>query len=191
MQIKIGYQGMRGSNALAAAKQMCEALGINSVSYIPLVTSAGVTEALLKGKVQYGVMATCNVIAGEVEETKVALQDLKYECMATCRLPIHHCLFIKRDKLLKQDIRQVASHIQALKQCENYLTQHFGKIDLLPIEDTAIGAKYLAEGRLDEKTAILCRKEAGLQYKLLLLAENIEDFKENYTEFMMIRHLRH
>lgn len=191
MTIKIGYQGMEGSNALAAAQEMCGQLALKDVIYIPLITSAGVTKALLNGEVQYGVMATRNVIAGEVEETKVVLMGLKYETIATCKLPIHHALFIKSDKILKEEIKEVASHIQALKQCKGYLKVHFKNSIYTPLEDTAIGAKYLAEGKLQETTAVICRKEAGVQYGLYLLAEEIEDLKGNYTEFMMIENVRH
>ncbi|WP_172674840.1 hypothetical protein [Cellulosilyticum ruminicola] len=46
MKIKIGYQGMIESNALAAAQKMCEQLTLKDVIYIPLVTSAGITDFL-------------------------------------------------------------------------------------------------------------------------------------------------
>ncbi|WP_054743270.1 prephenate dehydratase domain-containing protein [Cellulosilyticum ruminicola] len=59
------------------------------------------------------------------------------------------------------------------------------------IEDIAIGAKYLAEGILQETTAVICRKEAVLKYGLYLLVEGIEDYKDNYTEFRMIKNVKY
>ena len=59
--MKIGYQGIEGSNSEASAKSMAKRLGWTDVEYVPLIHSRGVVEALLSGEVDCGVMATLNL----------------------------------------------------------------------------------------------------------------------------------
>lgn len=55
------------------------------------------------------------------------------------------------------------------------------------IEDTAIGAERLKDGEYDSSIGVVCSKHAGLERGLFLLAENIEDQKDNRTEFRMFK----
>ena len=186
MAIKIGYQGMRGSNSEFSANNMATKCGFENVVYVPLITSAGVVDALKNNKIDYGVMATNNIVAGTVIETQNACKNLQYKIIQEDKIPIHHCLFVKDETVLLKDITCVASHIQALSQCKESLNKLLPNAEKKQLEDTAIGAKYLSEGILTNTSAALCRKNAGEDFGLFLLCENIEDFKENYTEFMMI-----
>ena len=52
--------------------------------------------------------------------------------------------------------------------------------------DTAIAARWLAAGELDERTAVICKREAGEANGLELLAADIED-RPSLTEFRMFR----
>ena len=55
------------------------------------------------------------------------------------------------------------------------------------MEDTAIAAEYLAEGKLPEDTAVVCRRNAGQMFHLRMIHENIEDRSDNMTEFHLLR----
>lgn len=183
--MKIGYQGIDGSNSQASAKNMAARLGWTDVEYVPLVHSKGVVDALRAGTVDYGVMATLNHIAGVVAETEEALRGLNYRMLALDCIPIHHCLFVKDSSV--KEIHTVASHIQALKQCQKTLSRDYPDIVWKEEEDTAIAARHLAEGTLPPDTGVLCRKDAGEAFGLYLLQENLEDDAENATEFELIR----
>lgn len=183
--MKIGYQGIQGSNSLAAARNMAERLGWTEVEYIPLVHSKGVVDALLTGTADYGVMATRNLIAGPVLETETALQGLRYQILAEDRIPIHHCLFVKDSSVTAP--RAVASHIQALTQCQGTLGREYPDAVRQEYEDTAIAARHLAEGVLPADTGVLCRRDAGESFGLYLLREDLEDDPNNATEFMLIQ----
>ena len=187
MSVKIGYQGMNGSNSQHSAENMVAKTNISDVEYIPLITSIGVVSALKSGEIDYGVMATSNVVAGVVVETQKACEGLDYEIIAEDSIPIHHCLFVKNNNIKLTDITQVASHIQALAQCTDNLAKLIPNAEKTPLEDTAIGAQYLAQGDLCDTAAALCRRNAGEAFNLTLIKENIEDFKENRTEFMLIK----
>lgn len=183
--MKIGYQGIEGSNSEASAKSMAKRLGWTDVEYVPLVHSRGVVEALLSGAVDCGVMATLNHVAGVVQETESALRGVNYRMLALDCIPIHHCLFVKDASVT--EIRSIASHIQALEQCRGTLTQDYPEAAWKEEEDTAIAARYLAEGLLPRDAGVLCRRDAGEAFGLHLVRENLEDDAENATEFELIR----
>ena len=62
--------------------------------------------------------------------------------------------------------------------------------DRIEIEDTAIAARYLAEGRLSDDTAVVCRRNAGEMFGLRMVHENIEDRSDNMTEFHLLHKRR-
>lgn len=183
--MKIGYQGIEGSNSEASAKTMAARLGWAEVEYVPLVHSQGVVDALKSGAVDCGVMATLNHVAGVVLETETALRGLSYRMLALDCIPIHHCLFVKDPSVT--EIRTIASHIQALKQCRATLARDYPEVAWREEEDTAIAARHLAEGLLPPDTGVLCRRDAGEAFGLHLVRENLEDDAENATEFELIR----
>lgn len=183
--MRIGYQGIEGSNSEASARSMAARLGWTEVEYVPLVHSRGVVEALLADEVDYGVMATLNHVAGVVQETETALRGLSYRMLALDCIPIHHCLFVKDPSVT--EIHTIASHIQALKQCRETLTREYPAARWREEEDTAIAARHLAESLLPPDTGVLCRRDAGEAFGLHLVRENLEDDAENATEFELIR----
>lgn len=186
--MRIAYQGIPGSNSEAACKEFVENRNLASPVYLPAVHSAGVVELLKSGKADYGVLATQNLVAGPVLETREALSTLSYRIVDALWLPIHHCMYVKHAGIDK--IGRIASHVQALGQCAGNLSRRFPGVPLQEVDDTALGAQYVAEGRLPEDTAVLCRKNAGEAFGLHLVAENLEDDSRNMTEFFLIQPIR-
>ncbi len=178
----IGYQGMEGSNSEEAAKRFIEKMNFTSLKLIPLVTAENVARELKNKNIDYGVFALENVLGGVVKETEIAMKNQKFNLVCTEKINIHHCIFKKTDINLKSIIG-IASHIQALKQTKKNRKELFPDIKEIEVEDTAIAAKYLSQGKLAPNVAVICRKEAGKKYGLELIYENIEDNKENYTIF--------
>lgn len=183
-RIKIGYQGIAGSNSEAASIGFAVTQGMQDVEYIPLVSSQNVVAALTAGEIDYGVMASRNHIAGFVKETEEALTGVSYHLAAALSLPIHHCLFVKDPTVTHPTL--IASHPQALAQCKGTLAQEFADAKQLEIEDTAIGARYLSDGTLPANAGVLCRRNAGEAFGLHLLWENLEDDPTNATDFIII-----
>ena len=123
--IKIGYQGIEGSNAEQAAKDLVKKLNLADVEYVPLVDSPD------------------------------------------------------------DELRFVASHILAIKQCEDHIRYSYPQLKNIEVEDTGKAAKDLADGVLSDEYAVLCRKNAGEMFGLCLIDENIEDYKDNRTHFCL------
>lgn len=181
--IKIGYQGAIGSNSEEAARHFAKKLYLHNAMLIPFVKSSNVVAALLESCIDYGVMATENSIAGEVHETKIAL-DSRIELCSRISLPIHHCIFIKNPNV---KIKFISSHVQALKQTENTYRQILPNVIAVECADTAVAAEMLYKGLYPDNYAIICRKNTGLLYGLHLLAENVEDNKSNITVFGLFK----
>lgn len=176
---------MEGSNSEEAARLFVERLAIEDYELVPLVSSKNVVQSLLTGSCQKGVVAIKNSIGGRVEESYEALKDLDYKKLSSLSLRIHHSLFVRDSGVSAQEIKVVASHIQALAQCKESLSRLLGQARTQEIEDTAIGAYHLAQGLLARDTAVLCRLNAGQDQGLHLLYENIEDRDDNYTDFII------
>lgn len=181
-KIKIGYQGIEGSNSENAATKIATKMKINNVEFIPLIDSANVVNELKADKIDYGVMAIKNSIAGEVIETKKALKNQNIKLVMKEVLPIHHYLF-KKKEIDKEKIKVIASHKQALEQTKNNIRKLFLNIKILETQDTALAAKDLNKGILNSDVAVICTKKAGEIYGLDIVYKNIEDNKENYTTF--------
>ena len=185
-RLKIGYQGAEGSNAnIAAQKLIKEFPDTKQIEFelIPLITSEQVVKALKNHEIDYGVFAIDNNISGVVGETKEALEGINYQILAEATQEIHHNLF-KIPEIPMDDMTEVASHEQALKQCKNNLKIKFPRLKFDIISDTALGAIWLKTGKLSPETAIICPKEIGLEKGLELVAANIED-EPSFTHFCL------
>lgn len=184
-QIKIGYQGIEGSNSEEAAKRFAQKLELKNAQYIPLVNSKNVIENLEQEQIDFGIVATKNNYAGKVIETINAIKEAKQEikCLGKLELEIHHCIFKKNKDIRNEELKTIASHIQALIQTKEFRKRNLPNLKEQEVEDTALAAQYLKEGKLEKTVAIISRKEAGIMYGLELIYENIEDSKENTTEF--------
>jgi len=182
--MRIAYQGIPGCNSEEASEVFATNQGFVDPEYIPAVHSAGVIEMLRKGQADYGVMATRNLMAGEVTESSEALKGLSYRTVDAQWISIHHCLFVKNEGCR---IDRIASHVQAFGQCRKNLRKKYPGAELVEVEDTAIAARYLAEGKLPDNTAVICRKNAGEMFGLHLVEENLEDDPRNMTEFVLVK----
>lgn len=183
---KVGYMGVPGSFSEIAAEKLLEQAGLSGAELVPLVCAKNILEALQEGSVSYGVLGVENSTAGPVSEFVEAFHEIKYDRLEEYILPIHHCLFKKKDAAL-DSLVEVASHPQALRQTDHTRAVHYPNLKERSIEDTAIGAEWLAKGELPETTAVICSINAGISWGLDMVAENIEDSSENRTTFWLLQ----
>lgn len=184
--IKIGYQGIPGSNAEEIAKQFVLKNKIKEYKLIPLISSYFVVKELKNKEIDFGIMAIYNTLGGEVQETKKALELENFEEYDTITIQIHHCLFKRKD--FNKELKTIVSHEQALKQTKNNRLKLYPNCREQKYLDTALAAKDLSEGKLSENNGVLCRKNAGEMYNNLeLLFENLEDDKNNFTTFKIYK----
>ncbi len=182
--MKIGYQGIQYSNSEYATKKFIKQMEFLNVELVPLVNSKSVVEALANKEINYGVIAIKNSTVGDVIESVQALQSINYNILSNLDLEINHCLFKLNDDI---KIKNIASHVQAIKQCQNTLKVMFPDAEIIELEDTALGAIYLRESKLSSDTGVICSKEAGTSKELTLVKENMQDIKGNKTTFIIFK----
>ncbi|MBQ9690781.1 MAG: bifunctional chorismate mutase/prephenate dehydratase, partial [Eggerthellaceae bacterium] len=84
-----------------------------------------------------------------------------------------------------ENITEVLSHEQALRQCEGILEGINHKMKRTICENTAAAAKRVAESsRMD--VAAIAGAQAAYEYGLDVLAQHIQDQKDNFTRFVLI-----
>jgi prephenate dehydratase len=181
----IGYQGVEGSNSEKAALELAKKNKFKEFQLLPLVSSFNVLDNVIKKRVHHGIIAVENSMGGRVVESDVVLTHLNLRKLDEITLSISHFLFVKNKNISITDIKKIASHPQAFKQCHNSLENKFPEIVLLKDEDTATAARKLALGIFTSDVAVLCRKNAGEMNGLHLLVSHLEDSKDNKTTFEM------
>lgn len=183
---KVGYMGIAGSFSEVAAGKLLELAGMTEAELVPLVCSQNILDALRAGEIAYGVLGIRNTTAGPVSEFVEAFQDVEYEVLGEYILLIHHCLF-KKPGVPEEMLTEVASHPQAFGQTIHTRAARWPQLAEHEIEDTAIGAEFLAKGELPDTAAVICSIRAGQMWGLDLIAQNIEDSTENRTTFWLLR----
>ncbi|GHV05353.1 hypothetical protein FACS1894217_02090 [Clostridia bacterium] len=185
--MKIGYQGIVGSHNENAAMRFLEKMSLSSAELVPLINSENVISRLKHNDIDYGIVAVNNSIAGLVIESAEAMKCCLLEAVAYISIPVHQCLFVKDEHVFSQDIKAVASHIQALSQTKNSLQVIFKDYKSIVVENTAVAAKMLSNVDIGREVAVVCSMKAGEDYGLFLLRENIEDYQNNETIFVLLK----
>ncbi len=99
---------------------------------------------------------------------------------AEVELEIHHALL---GKCSRGDVREVYSRPQALSQCRNWLARHLPLARTIEVTSTSTAAQLAGE---KPGAAAIASIQAGIQYGLNVLAEQIEDDPGNTTRFAVI-----
>jgi prephenate dehydratase len=149
---------------------------------VPIRTLRQVFEALERGDVDHGVVPLENSLAGSINETYDLLSAGKAFVVGEVVVAVDHALLALPGTRL-EDIRLVASHPQALAQCDEFLATL--DADPIPVYDTAGAAKRIAEEKREGEAAI-ASEEAARIYGLEILASRIQTSPINQTRFAAI-----
>jgi len=131
----------------------------------------------------YGVLAIENSLAGSILGNYALLHEFPVSIIGEAYLPIEQNLLALPGQTLT-DIRVVRSHPMALLQCSNFLEEN-PHMQALEAADTAESAREIREHNLTGVAAVASRAAAA-RYGLDILEERIENYKENYTRFLII-----
>jgi prephenate dehydratase len=186
---EIGIQGGKGSFSEQATEIFVKNHGLKNVKMKYLITSENVIDAVEKDMVDYGVFAMENAQGGVVIESVEALAHHRCEIVEMFYVEISQCLLTRRGVFLG-DITEIHSHQQALRQCRNYLAEHFWTRPLIEEDDTAESARRLKSGELPKTAGVVAAKFCADLYGLVVLKENIHDLKNNLTLFLGVKKWR-
>lgn len=184
--IKIGLQGAVGSFSEMAAKEFAKMHQLADYELVYLISSEGVLTAVDNHQVDYGVFAIENAQGGVVIESIHALAHHNCDILSLFHVEISQNLLVKPGTR-STDIKAIHSHQQALRQCRNYLADHYWTCPLVEEDDTAEAARRLSEGALPVTTAVIANANCAELYGLEVLAPDIQDLKHNLTLFAAIK----
>lgn len=185
--MRIAVAGNQGSFSQQAGELYAQAHQLGEVEFNFALDSAGVFLALQNKQADIGIMPIFNQTGGLVEMTLAAMGKNEFIVTATFDMPVQQCL-LALPTVRPDEIRTIASHPQALAQCQNYINTQWSDSVTQDYSDTAQAAADLAAGKLaSETTAVLAPKLCAELYGLRVVAENIQDDKENKTYFIVIK----
>jgi len=160
--------------------------GRRGVAFEPLgcATFRAVAHAVLSGRADVGLLPIDNAIAGTIREGYDVLAEYELDPLAEITLRLEHRLVGLPGATL-EGVREVESHAIVLAECGRFLAS-LPDVKRVPVGDTAIAARDVAESR-DPSHAAICSKEAAARYGLVELAGSIADHPDNTTRFLLFR----
>ena len=143
----------------------------------------GVMEAVQTGAAEYGVLPIENSSTGGITANYDLLLDFKNAIVGQYVMKIDQCLVGLPGTSL-EEIRKVYSHPQGLAQCSIYLNDHPQYTGIEYDSTAAAARKVAAEG--DPAQAAIASRRAAKEYGLAVLADSIQQEKNNCTRFIVI-----
>ncbi|MBQ6832431.1 MAG: bifunctional chorismate mutase/prephenate dehydratase [Oscillospiraceae bacterium] len=174
----VACQGVEGAYAQIACERM-----FKSPFIMYFKNFEGIFNAIEKGLCQYGILPLENSTAGSVKKVYDLMIHHNFSIVRTFRLKIDHCLLAAPGVKL-EDIEEIYSHEQAINQCAEFLNSLSG-VKIIPVENTAVAAKMVAQSEKKNVAAISSRNCQEL-YGLVCLADSIQDKGNNRTRFICI-----
>jgi prephenate dehydratase len=183
--MRIAVSGAHGSFSEEAGKEYCRVNGVENPELVYLVTAENVLAAVQAGAVDRGIVPIENSTGGVVIETIHALARHLVSIEKLFEIVVQQNLLVFPGTK-REDIAEITSHDQALKQCRMYLKRAFPAVELKEYPDTAQAAKDLGEGVLPKTTAIIAPLSCAQLYGLEVMEEKIQDLKFNVTNFLVV-----
>ena len=174
----VACQGVEGAYAQIACEKIFKAPFI-----MYFKNFEGVFNAIEQGLCQYGILPIENSTAGSVKKVYDLMIQHNFSIVRTFRLKIEHHLLAAPGAELS-GIREIYSHEQAISQCADFL-EKLGNVKVIPVENTAVAAKMVAESGRKDVAALSSRSCAEL-YGLTCLAPCVQDKDNNRTRFICI-----
>jgi len=178
--LKVVYPGVSGSYSGEALDKYFphtkEKLNVN--------TFLEVAKMVSNGDVNFGILPFENNSSGAISHTLDLIYSEKLYICGETYIDIRHCLLGTEESEIS-DIKEIYSHNQGFLQSDSFINTMDGEIKLIPMDNTAIAAKYVSETN-DKTKAAIASKTAAREYKLKILREDINENVENKTRFVVV-----
>lgn len=174
--VKVGCQGMDGSNSNTAADLL-----FNSPNIVYYHEFEDVFKAVDNGDVKFGVLPVQNSTTGSIIQIYDLMKKYDFYVARMVRVEIDHCLAVKKNTNFN-NVKNVYSHPQALSQCSAFISEN--NLRAIPYENTATAAKFISQS--NEPLAAICSERCANMYDFNIIAKNIADSSPNYTRFICI-----
>ena len=173
------YQGAPGAYSEEAAQML---LG-RDARLMPCATLEQAFEAITDGRVTHAVVPVENAVSGTVPQVYELLLANDLIVAGETSINIDHVLVAPRGTT-RTAVTRVMSHPIALAQCADFFRTNRG-IEAVSVFDTA-GAVRMAVEANDGRTAAIASRRAAALYDAAIIAEHIQDRRENWTRFLLL-----
>lgn len=143
-------------------------------------TISNVFEKVGEKEAEFGIVPAENSSEGVIQETLDNLAKNSLKIIGSYNLKIHHCLLARTGDIRK--IKTIKSHPQPLAQCRNWISKNFPQAVL---ETESSSTKAILSTN-DSSVAFIASRQSAKKYGLKILFENIEDKKNNITQFYIL-----
>lgn len=176
---RIVFQGTEGAYSQAAMEHYF-GKGCNNYH---VHTFREAMEAIEEGAADYAVLPIENSTAGAVNEIYDLLVEFENYIVGETIIPIKNTLSGLPGTDISE-IERVYSKAEALMQASRFLDQH-ADWQQISVANTALAAKKILDDQ-DKRHAAVCSAYAASVYGLSVLADDINDEKNNSTRFIVI-----
>ncbi|HST70296.1 MAG TPA: prephenate dehydratase [Solirubrobacterales bacterium] len=180
--MKIAYLGPAGTFTEDA---LGEAIPGGGYEALRTATIPDAILAVERGEADRALVPIENSLEGSVRPT---LDTLAFEVSGVTivgehdyRVRVH---VIAREGVRVEDVEAVLSHPQPLAQCQRFLRERFGEVELRSVSSTAAAVRMVSESA--RPWAALGARAAAALYDCELLLEGVEDSDDNVTRFVWI-----
>mgnify|MGYP002568302906 CR=1 FL=1 len=178
-QAKVYYFGVPGTHT----QQAMEDVFGEAVQGISCQSFQGVMEAVENGQADYGVLPIENSSTGGISTNYDLLLNYKNAIVGEYVMKIDQCLLALPGTKL-EDIQTVFSHPQGLLQSRKFMKEH-PLFEGVEYGSTAAAAKKVAQDK-DKTQAAIASRRAAKEYGLEIVADSIQQEKNNCTRFIII-----
>jgi chorismate mutase/prephenate dehydratase len=176
--LEVAYFGPEGTYTQAAALKHFGQF----VKAVPTATIAEVFAQVESGSANYGVVPVENSTEGMVNHTLDNFIQSPLKICGEVELRIHHHLLLKSGED-RQQVRKICAHQQTLAQCRNWLNANWPSVEIVAVSSNGEAARLAAS---EPGVAALAGDIAADQYGLVKDTENVEDYSDNTTRFLII-----
>ena len=178
LRATVACQGVEGAYSQAACDKLFSPADITYFN-----SFEGVFQAVDSSLCRFGIIPLENSSAGSVNEVYDLMNRYRFYIVRSIKLPITHTLLAAPGAKI-DDIKEVFSHEQAIRQCSRFLKSWNG-VKITECANTAMAAKQAASsGRTD--AAVISSRDCAELYGLQALSFNIQNTDNNYTRFICI-----
>ena len=174
--IRVAYLGPAYSYThIAAVERFGE-----SADLVPVSTIAAVFEEVNRGQADYGIVPIENSTDGRIVDTLDMFTRLPLRICGEVQIAIHHNLLARCPR---SEVTEIYSKPQALSQCREWLSKNMPQARLLEVTSTSTAAQL---ARDKPGAGAVASMRAAVEYDLNVVAESIQDNKNNVTRFAII-----
>ena len=179
MKKKVFFQGEHGAFSEEAAFNYFG----KSIATVPCKAFEDVFQAVRKKDSTFGIIPIENSLAGSLHINYDLLLKYRLNIIGEINTRISHQLLgLKKTNI--ENIKRIYSHPMALQQCQTFL-RSLSSVEVIESYDTA-GSVMMLKDTGSKETAAIASKSAAKIYGVKVLKKNIEDYKQNFTRFLIL-----